>query len=323
MTKFLSSIFVLFVYTITQAQSFHPAAGQPGSHAIAMDSSIIVDWATGITVQRGYFDIANPSEGMATFGAPENGIGPAEGTSVDVVALGDSGVAIITFSAPIMNGEGPDFAIFENGFADNFLELAFVEVSSDGVNYVRFPAISETQTATQIGAFEFSDCRYVNNLAGKYRQGFGTPFDLEELIDSVGIDINSITHVKLIDVIGTIDPQYGSLDSQGNLINDLYPTNFESGGFDLDAVAVIHQAPLSINEFEIEISLFPNPTCDEVTIETTSEHSVEIINEFGQVLETFVPSKKRILSLKKHASHLLFLRIQTSEGTITKRVIIR
>lgn len=314
--------FVFFAFSI-HAQSFHPAAGQLGSNAIALDSSIILSWATGIDVQRGYYNIANPSEGMASFGEPENGLGVAEGNSVDVVALGDSGVAILTFSAPIMNGSGPDFAIFENGFADNFLELAFVEVSSDGVHFVRFPAISETQTVTQIGTFEFSDCRYVNNLAGKYRQGFGTPFDLEELIDSVGIDVNSITHVKLIDVIGTIDPQYGSRDSEGNLINDLYPTNFEAGGFDLDAVGVIHQVPLSINEFEMEISLFPNPTNDALTLETTHEHSVEIINEFGQVLESFPPSKKRILSLKEYTSHLLFLRIQTSQGLITKRVIVR
>lgn len=323
MSKFNLTLFFSIIYCLTQAQSFHPAAGQPGSHAIAMDSSIIDDWASGVTVQRGYFDIANPSEGMASFGVPENGIGPAEGNSVDVVSLGDSGVAIVTFNAPIMNGEGPDFAIFENGFADNFLELAFVEVSSDGVNYVRFPAISETPTSTQIGSFEFSDCRYVNNLAGKYRQGFGTPFDLEELIDSVEIDINSITHLKIIDVIGTINPQYGSLDSQGNLINDLYPTNFESGGFDLDAVAVIHQAPLGLNSFDVSVSLFPNPTSDALTIETTSEHSIEIINAFGQVVETFYPSKKRILSLKKYASSLLFLRIKTSEGSITKRVIVR
>jgi len=48
--------------------------------------------------------------------------------------------------------------------------------------------------------------------------------------------------VKVIDVIGTIDPQYASRDSFGNIVNDPYPTPFGSCGFDLDAVGVINQA---------------------------------------------------------------------------------
>ncbi len=34
--------------------------------------------------------------------------------------------------------------MFENGFADAFLELAFVEVSSNGIDFARFPAVSLT-----------------------------------------------------------------------------------------------------------------------------------------------------------------------------------
>ena len=33
---------------------------------------------------------------------------------------------------------------------------------------------------------------------------------------------------------------YASYDSQGNIINDPFPTPFETGGFDLDAIGVIH-----------------------------------------------------------------------------------
>jgi hypothetical protein len=37
----------------------------------------------------------------------------------------------------------------------------------------------------------------------------------------------------------------GSRDSKGNIINDPWPTNFASSGFDLDAVGVINQGILN------------------------------------------------------------------------------
>ena len=45
------------------------------------------------------------------------------------VSLGDGGYAVVTFDKPITNGPGYDFAVFENGLNDSFLELAFVVVS--------------------------------------------------------------------------------------------------------------------------------------------------------------------------------------------------
>ena len=47
----------------------------------------------------------------------------------------------------------------------------------------------------------------------------------------------------MVDVVGSIDPMYGTRDSLGNLINDPWPTPFATGGFDLDAVAVLQPAP--------------------------------------------------------------------------------
>jgi hypothetical protein len=115
------------------------------------------------------------------------------------------GSAILTFQNPISNGTGFDFAIFENSFNDVFLELAFVEVSSDGVNYIRFPATSNTQTTTQIGPFDNTgDATKLNNLSGKYRAQYGTPFDLQELTGNPLLNINAITHIKIIDVVGSI-----------------------------------------------------------------------------------------------------------------------
>lgn len=219
---------------------YPPAAGQAGSTAVRNDSTIIVGWATQCEVVRGPMNISSPEGGLASFGTPEAATGFAEGNPSGVVSLGDGGSATLTFGGVIYNGPGPDFAVFENSFSDTFLELAFVEVSSDGENFFRFPAISLTDTSRQVGSFGTLDPTKIHNLAGKYRAGFGTPFDLEDLRNIPGLDINAITHVKIVDVVGCIQCPYASRDSQGHLINDPWPTPFPSSGFDLDGVGVIH-----------------------------------------------------------------------------------
>jgi hypothetical protein len=228
-----------------RAGIYAPAAGQPGSTAIANTSPSIVDWASTVqSITRGPQNITDPTGPLATFGSPAEALGPAEGNSFNVVSLGDGGQITLAFPRAIRNGPGADFAVFENSFSDNFLELAFVDVSSDGTHFFRFPSVSLTQTATQVASFGSLDPTDLNNLAGKYRQGFGTPFDLEELKNvSPFLDVNNVQSVRVTDVIGTIDPLYGSRDSLGNLINDPYPTVFASGGFDLDGVGVINTAP--------------------------------------------------------------------------------
>lgn len=224
--------------------SFCGAVGTPGCTAIRYDSNIVAGWATGCVVDRGLVDIANPNGPRAQYGADSAGTGPATTNSMLAVSLGDGGSATLTFAQPIRNIEGPDFAVFENGIVSDvtgnaFLELAFVEVSTDGVNFVRFPATSLTPTETQMGGFGEVDPTMINNLAGKYQIGYGTPFDLEELRDSTAIDINNINYVRLVDVVGTIDPQYASRDSKGRIVNDPYPTAFNSSGYDLTGVAVL------------------------------------------------------------------------------------
>ena len=261
----LKAIVLLFVGSClllnkVQGQSFAPAPGYPGSTAIHKDSSVFVNWAIGAEIDRGYLNIQNTALGLVTHGSVVDATGPADG--VEVISLGDSGQIVVSFQAPIINGPGPDFAVFENGFLDNYMELAFVEASSDGVNYFRFEAISEIPTAIQLTNFSVSDCGYIYNLAGKYRANYGTPFDLDEMNQLVGLDVNNITHIKLIDVIGSIDPQFGSLDSENNIINDPYPTEFVSGGFDLDAVGVIHEGSVftELNIYKSTIDVFPNPS---------------------------------------------------------------
>jgi hypothetical protein len=178
---------------------FHPPAGQPGTSAIYKDSSIIVAWATTCTVVRGYMDITNQAGGVATAGVDANGTGVADGSTI--VSLGDGGMATLTFPSTLFDGPGYDFAIFENSFDGIFLELAFVEVSSDGINFFRFSATSNTPDSVQTGSFDSTDASKLNNLAGKYKANYGTPFDLYELNGTTGLDIAHISHVRVADVV--------------------------------------------------------------------------------------------------------------------------
>lgn len=238
---------------------FDPPAGQPGSLAIYKDSSIFLAWANACTVSPGYQDISNTSLGFASAGdsSMATGIAGSNGT----VSLGDGGFAILRFADPVANGPGPDFAVFENGFSDTFLELAFVEVSSDGINFFRFPAVSNTQDTAQISSFGAVDATQIHNLAGKYRVFYGTPFDLDDLDSIPGLDVTRITHVKIIDVVGCIQESFATTDANLNFVNDPWPTGFASSGFDLDAVGVIHVNPNGIqeNNSSLAFSVYPNP----------------------------------------------------------------
>ena len=319
------SIFILalvFISFKANSQTFAPAPGNNGTTAIKKDSSIIVGWANGVELTRGLMNKSNPSAGYASFGDKLDAINLSEKTTNGVVSLGDSGVAILTFDRPIKNELGPDFAVFENGFVDDFIELAFVEVSSDGLHYFRFPAMSEAPTNVQIGPFSMSDCRYFNNLAGKYRIGYGTPFDLEELSGINGLDISKITHVKLIDVIGSIDPNFGTVDSQGKLINDLFPTEFPSGGFDLDAVGVIHQGPLGLEELDLSYSIYPNPAKANLKININQPSRLRILDVVGNEILRKDIDRTEVLDVSEFISPILFIELSNKELFKVEKIIL-
>lgn len=256
-----------FLASRVVAGPYAPAVGEPGSTAVARDSAAIVGWATGVVnytpgwVLAGDHSLGNISEisedtdspnPFPTFTDPARALGKADVvadtfSTFGVVSLGDGGAVTLEFAQPITNGPGFDLAVFENAFSNEFLELAFVEVSSDGTHFYRFPSVSLTSTQGledgQADDFSQLDPTDLHNLAGKYLGGYGTPFDLADLAGIAGLDISRVTQVRILDVVGSVNPLYGTVDSQGRLIKDPYPTRFGSGGFDLDAVAVLHQVP--------------------------------------------------------------------------------
>ena len=264
------------LYRVADALAGPFDAALPGLQelaAIPSDDPRIRGWATGYVealTQRGPIDITDPNGFLASFGTPGSVFGPADapiGGGADpatVLSLGDGGYITLTFARAIANGPGPDFAVFENAFNDTFLELAFVEVSTNGSDFFRFPNVSLTPLGAQIDQTDPNhsaiDATNIDGLAGKYRARLGAPFDLQRLAGvSPTLNVDDVRYVRVRDVIGYIGGsvatgtasadtaatyQYFGLSfAQNHLINDPYPTDFSTGGFDLDAVAVLNVIP--------------------------------------------------------------------------------
>ena len=115
-----------------------------------------------------------------------------------------------------------------------------MEVSTDGVHFARFPSIS--LISGPVASYDTIDPTDVFYLAGKHpganqQPCEGTGFDLASLsshpaVLSGDVNLAEINYVKVIDVIGNGSTQ----DSLGNPVYDPYPTDFENGGCDLQAV---------------------------------------------------------------------------------------
>lgn len=207
-------------------------------------ASNIVSFAPGTGVTSG-----------VGFGQPSRLLCAPVGGS-DVLSLGAGGTVIAGFDQPIVDGPGTDFITFENGFAVGtsvFAEFAFVEVSTDGVNFVRFPSLFETVTAS-IGSFGVLPAGCSRNLAGQnlffpqaiptdYADpclGGGDAFDLADLqteppVLAGTVDLSNIQFVRLVDVIG----DGSSTDSLGRSIFDPLSAGASA---DMDAIAVVHHA---------------------------------------------------------------------------------
>ena len=260
---------------------FAPPAGQAGSDAVHRDSSIIINWASNAFIERVFQQIDNPSIGYASFGSEADAIGKADGM---VVSLGDGGSAVLGFDFPVFNGPGADFVVFENAFDDHFLELAHVAVSSDGENFYTFPSQSLTQTETQIEGFGTLEATKIHLLAGKYSAPYGLPFNLDSLPDADQLDKSAITHIRITDVVGSLNADFGSQDVEGRAINDPWPTPFPSSGFDLDGVGVMNDASnLGVaSSFTKTPKLWPNPFSNGFEIISNNFTTIKVFDLSGK-----------------------------------------
>ena len=211
------------------------------------------------------------ADGQSAFSEVSLALGPVTGDNFDVVSLGDLsavqlaagapvGQVTLHFTdtlhpAPIRNLPGADFVVFENGLVAEsgtggagvggvFAELAYVEVSSDGVNFARFPSVSLTPGS--VPSYGTLDPAKIFNLAGKHvnagGESWGTPFDLAALVNHPlvidgTLDLNRVRHVRIVDIPGN-GSFFDSAAPMPHPIFDPWPTT-GAGGFDLEAIGVI------------------------------------------------------------------------------------
>ena len=251
----------------------------------AVLNPIFRGWASGF---RDYIPADDEWSGSSVFNDPTKALGPVTGDSVgDIVSLGDMdideieqgmqpGQITLTFDEPLRNGSGYDFVVFENAFmsihsttggsmsGQMLAELAYVEISSNGIDFVRFDSVS--LTPEPVGPYGTIETGNVYNLAGKHPNAngvcTGTPFDLQEIADhpdvvSGLVDIDDIKYVRIIDVPGTGDfSDNATMQINPNTWPDLdfyesaHPVydmwlSWGSGGFDLEAVGVLNEQRLS------------------------------------------------------------------------------
>jgi hypothetical protein len=169
-----------------------------------------------------------------------------------------------------------------------FAELAYVEVSTNGSDFVRFPAVSLTPEL--VGRYGTIELGNVYNLAGKHPNAngvcTGTPFDLKDIVDHPDVvlglvDVNDINYVRIVDVPGSgdfHDDAVMHIDAGTWPVWDFYADNHPiydawdaspaapdpSGGFDLEAIGVLKEqeyaADIDLNgivdvvDFELFIS---------------------------------------------------------------------
>lgn len=204
-----------------------------------------VRWADDVaSLVRGPMNIVNPSLGNVSAGLGSNSLGPATGSISDTVSLGDGGAITLSFGLPLLDGLGDDLAVFENGFfsVDGlFAELAFVEVSSNGIDFARFD--SATLNTTPVSAFGTLQPGDYAGLAGDQPAGLGTGFDLSALaghalVGGGQLDLSQVRYVRVVDIVG----DGSTTDTAGSPLYDAYATPFATGGFDLDGIAAL-QAP--------------------------------------------------------------------------------
>jgi hypothetical protein len=316
-------IFMLLAASESSAQ-FSPPAGMEGSAAIAADSSIIARWGDSVAVNRGPMYIANPGAGLAGHGQGEHARGPAD---MMAVSLGDGGSATFVFDPPLQDSPGPDIAVFENSFDDNFLELAFVAISSDGETFITLPAVSLTQMQEQVGPFGTLEAEKLHNLAGKYRGGYGVPFDFEELEGHNAVNIMMVSHVKITDVVGSVDDTYASFDSEGNIINDPYPTNFNTGGFDLDAVALLKdttQVGIAGAKPPIQVDFYPNPVKGKAKITVAGQADFSLFDMNSRIADHGILHKGTNTISWGHLPGGIYVLQLYNDGLIfTKKIVIR
>ncbi|MEO2168146.1 MAG: hypothetical protein ABGY42_08505, partial [bacterium] len=174
----------------------------------------------------GYHEPDRPLPGVV-LGLPIGGGETSQ--SVDVLSLGDGGRITLGFvDNLIVDGPGDDFRVFENAFRTGptsiFREFGFVEASTDGITFHRFPVDAGTFTglAGQTPVLTHPD----NGIDPRYASAGGDAFDLAT------IGLSEARFIRIVDSDTAIDDEGNHFPIRGR----------KQSGFDLDTILAINSS---------------------------------------------------------------------------------
>jgi outer membrane protein assembly factor BamB len=249
----MKKIYPIIIIITMLCATFTSCSAQVCTSTKTMIDGRVANQTTSQNFATNVIEYSGSGNTALILGGPRGG-GAYQG-SLHVLSLGNSGNVIVAFDVTIVNGPGEDFIVSENPFfiyggsGAVFAELSYVEVSSDGIDFARFPSISLTPQGGQMFPENIENLAGVNPVYANVDENDidpcdpavagGDAFDLNDLLNdplvqSGDVDLQNINYIKLIDIVGD-----GScLDSQGNPIYD--PIGPGTNGADIDSVAVIN-----------------------------------------------------------------------------------
>lgn len=197
----------------------------------SVDTSSGCDPAAAPSLTASCVEAFSPGEGAGfgmdafpaiIFGEPKGG--GLTGGGLDVLSLGKGGEITIGFGGnSIIDGQGPDFIVFENAFyvggdpMKPFKELGEVSVSADGEAFVPFPCSTD--------AYPYDGCAGWHAVLAGAEPGV-SPFDPAES----GGDAFDLADV-------------GLAEARFVRVRDLSMSGAEpNAGFDLDAITIVNAA---------------------------------------------------------------------------------
>ncbi|MFT5153923.1 MAG: hypothetical protein ACI841_003929, partial [Planctomycetota bacterium] len=177
--------------------------------------------------------------------------------SLDVLSLGAGGDVTLAFDVTIADGPGADFTVFENGIAlgnSVFTELCFVEVSTNGIDFARFPTrySGPAGPLDVFGTLPYGTCAgmpgqmpVMSNVMTNTINPFnpvvsgGESMDLadlanDSLVQQGLVDLDAVHYIRLLDIVEGVH--------QDTLGNTIWDNGGAFGSADVDAVAVIQHA---------------------------------------------------------------------------------
>ncbi|PTL81353.1 cell surface protein [Vitiosangium sp. GDMCC 1.1324] len=165
--------------------------------------------------------------GFGQDGYPDIVLGPPHGGgsgmgSLDVLSLGKRGEIVLELTdLGVVDGPGVDLLVFENPFS-NFSETGFVAVSEDGQTWHEFPCAPTDYAGGNPG------CAGVKPVFSSPDNGI-SPTD-PSVAGGDGFDLATlgVARARFIRIRDSGENSYGST----------------SGGFDLDAIAVVNGSPI-------------------------------------------------------------------------------